>query len=281
MQNKYKVCMIFSIVFQFMSLFCKPVQKNITDSNDSNWGPRYFREVLVSGIIKGISEEKRLLAAARWSLAEEGAKNAGRRVPILESINGSETAIIVIDMQRSFLDVGAAIEVPEGRSIIPNINKLVDALRSRNGFIVWFRYLVDEEVGLLKNFESKSYLGINRESPLKALQSVHEQFQLHPELHIEKTDKIMDKNRYSAVLGSSIVNTLRSNSIDNVIITGVTTDVCAGNTAEDLMQMDFNIIMVWDACAALDRLEHEIYLARIFGLYGDVMTTDEILERLR
>jgi hypothetical protein len=31
----------------------------------------------------------------------------------------------------------------------------------------------------------------------------------------------------------------------------------------------------------LDRLEHELYLARIFGLYGDVMTTNEVIQRLR
>jgi len=116
---------------------------------------------------------------------------------------------------------------------------------------------------------------------MKAFQPGHPQFDLSPDLDVQKRDIIMEKNRYSAVLGSDIVDVLRKRGIENVIITGVTTDVCAGNTAEDLMQKDFHVVMVWDGCAALDRLEHELYLARIFGLYGDVMPTDEVIRRLK
>jgi ureidoacrylate peracid hydrolase len=183
-------------------------------------------------------------------------------------------------MQRAFLEVGAAIEVAPGRLALPKINELAAALRWRGGTILFIRYLVDENVGMLKHFEGKSYLGPNRESPLQALRAGHPQFELHPKLDIQPTDVVLDKRRFSAVLGSNIVEMLRARGIENVIVTGVTTDVCAGNTAEDLMQMDFHLIMVWDATAALDRLEHELYLARIFGLYGDVMPTEEVLARL-
>jgi len=141
--------------------------------------------------------------------------------------------------------------------------------------------LVNEQVGLLRYFERKSYLGAKRESPMNALRAGHPQFEFYPELDVRKTDTVMDKIRYSAVLGSGIVEFLKKHGIQNVIVTGVTTDVCAGNTAEDLMQKDFNVVMVWDGTAALNRLEHELYLARIFGLYGDVMPTEEVIARLK
>ena len=35
-------------------------------------------------------------------------------------------ALIVVDMQRGFLDEGAAMEVPPGRGVIPNIRRLID-----------------------------------------------------------------------------------------------------------------------------------------------------------
>jgi len=184
-------------------------------------------------------------------------------------------------MQRVFLDSGAAIEVAPGRAIIPNINRLAAAVRAKGGSVIFLRYLVNDKVGMLRFFEARSYLDSTRESPLKAMQPGHPQFELRPDLDIQKGDTIMDKTRYSAVLGSNIVEVLHKRGIENVIVTGVTTDVCAGNTAEDLMQMDFHVVMVWDGCAALDRLEHELYLARIFGLYGDVMPTDEVIQRLR
>ena len=183
-------------------------------------------------------------------------------------------------MQKAFLEEGASLEIKEGKNIITNINKIAKKIRQKKGMVIFFRYLVNNKVGLLRYFEKKSYLSKDRESPLNALKKDHKEFQLHPKLDIKKEDLILDKTRYSAVCGSEIVKILRNNKIENVIVTGVTTDVCAGNTAEDLMQFDFNTIMVWDGTAALDRLDHEIYLARIFALYGDVMPTQEVMLRI-
>lgn len=231
--------------------------------------------------ITSITSEKKKIAINRWLIAANGAKNANRPIPVLATIEATHTALLVIDMQRGFLDVGSSIEVPDGRAIVTNINKMAAALRDKGGQVYFFQVRVNEREGLLKYFESKSYLGGDRESPMKAFQPGHPQFDLSPDLDVQKRDIIMEKNRYSAVLGSDIVDVLRKRGIENVIITGVTTDVCAGNTAEDLMQKDFHVVMVWDGCAALDRLEHELYLARIFGLYGDVMPTDEVIRRLK
>ena len=243
-------------------------------------GPFYIEKMIRNDHVKFSSRNKSKIAAKRWHLAINGANRASRSIPILSKIRGEETALIVVDMQRCFLDSGAAIEVPEGRNIIANINKLALNVRAKNGIVIFTRYLVNEKVGLLKYFEKESYLDNNRESPLKALKPDHEQFELHPDLYILQGDIVMDKIRYSAVLGSNIVEILKTYKIKNVIITGVTTDVCAGGTAESLMQVDFNVIMVWDGCAALDRLEHELFLAKFFGLYGDVMPTEEVIMRL-
>lgn len=220
------------------------------------------------------------MALQRWQVAIAAAITADRPIPILERIDAKSTALIIVDMQKAFLDPGAAIEVAEGRAIVPNINKLAAAMRERRGTVVFLRYLVNESVGMLKYFEAKSYLGADRESPMQALKRGHPQFELYPDLEIQPSDIVLNKTRFSAVLGSNIVELLRQRGVENVIVTGVTTDVCAGNTAEDLMQMDFHLVMVWDGTAALDRLEHELYLARIFGLYGDVMPTEEVLARL-
>ena len=260
---------------------CSRLLPNLPDIDlEVMHGPVYIENAIRAGAIRNFNPSKARIATQRWKKAIDGAKNASREMPILREINISETALLVVDMQRAFLDPGAAIEVTSGRGIVPNINKLATEIRQGGGKVVFFRYLVNENAGLLKHFERQSYLGNDRESPLEALQKGHPQFELYPELDIEEDDIIMDKIRYSAVLGSSIVDTLNQYHIKNVIITGVTTDVCAGNTAEDLMQKDFFVVVVWDGTAALDRLEHELSLARIYGLYGDVMPTEEIILRL-
>lgn len=244
-------------------------------------GPKHIISCLSRRVITFDDAQKREIAIRRWEAALRGADAAKRLIPILYDIRAEKTALLVVDMQRAFLDPGASIEVPAGREIIPNINRLAMAVRDKGGTVIHFRYLVNEDVGMLKFFERQSYLGGDRVSPMKALRKGHPQFEIHPDIDVRESDLVMDKTRYSAVMGSDIVNVLREKGVENVIVTGVTTDVCAGNTAESLMQKDFHVVMVWDATAALDRLEHELYLARIFGLYGDVMPTEEVILRLK
>lgn len=265
-------------IFTLIAVSCE-----IRDRNDNlplN-SPHFFIDEIKNGRVASLIGEKAELALNRWQIAIDGATNAQRPVPILDTIVGAITALIVVDMQNVFLAPGAAIEVPAGRAIIPNINRLANEIRGKNGIVIWLRYMVNDDVGLLRYFEKQSYLGGNRISPLDAMKPGHPQFELHSDLNVDESDIVMNKTRYSAVLGSHIVDTLEAYNIENAIITGVTTDVCAGNTAECLMQMDFHVVMVWDGCAALDRLEHELYLARIFGLYGDVMPTQEVIDRLQ
>lgn len=280
--NKTIVGFSFAILISSFYMNCVKQSPNPPILNlEKLHGPFYIKNAIECGSVQNLTSHKARIASYRWQVAIDAANNASRKIPLLDTINTSKTALVVIDMQRAFLDKDAAVEVPEGRSIVPNINKLAAHVRIRGGKVIFFRYLVNQNVGMLRFFEAQSYLSKDRESPMKALQAEHPQFELYPELDVEKNDIIMNKTRYSAVLGSAIVDTLRKYNIENAIITGVTTDVCAGNTAECLMQKDFHVVMVWDGTAALDRLEHELYLARIFGLYGDVMPSEEVLMRLK
>lgn len=49
--------------------------------------------------------------------------------------------MLVIDMQRGFLDPGAALEVPQGRAIIPNLQLLVDACRQHQLPVIFTEFV--------------------------------------------------------------------------------------------------------------------------------------------
>jgi ureidoacrylate peracid hydrolase len=93
----------------------------------------------------------------------------------------------------------------------------------------------------------------------------------------------MMKNRYSALIpgSSALGRTLRGMGIDTVLIAGTKTNVCCESTARDAMMLDFKVVMVEDCCAALSDTEHQGALENIIQQFGDVMTADEVLARLR
>ena len=62
----------------------------------------------------------------------------------------TRTALLVIDMQRGFLEQGAALEVPEGRKIIANVKTLIDKCRAQSVPVVYTRFVYSSTVPCLR-----------------------------------------------------------------------------------------------------------------------------------
>jgi len=63
------------------------------------------------------------------------------RIDQLHRCRPGQTAQLVIDMQHGFLDPGAALEVPAGRDIIPNIQRLMDTCRRKHVPVVFTEFV--------------------------------------------------------------------------------------------------------------------------------------------
>jgi isochorismate hydrolase len=102
-------------------------------------------------------------------------------------------------------------------------------------------------------------------------------------LTVDPNDMTIIKNRYSALVSgsSNLERLLRSFGIETILIAGTKTNVCCEATARDAMMLDFKVVMVSDCCAALSDDEHRSALENVIQQFRDVMTGDEVLERLR
>ncbi|MEM9814481.1 MAG: cysteine hydrolase, partial [Pseudomonadota bacterium] len=106
--------------------------------------------------------------------------------------------------------------------------------------------------------------------------------QLWDGLDVQPEDETVLKYRYSAFLpgSSDLPERLRSAGIDTVIIVGTVTNVCCESSARDAMMLNFRTIMVTDANAANTDEEHNAALINFYLIFGDIMDTDFVLERL-
>jgi ureidoacrylate peracid hydrolase len=97
-----------------------------------------------------------------------------------------------------------------------------------------------------------------------------------------ESDLTVTKTRYSAfIAGSSDLEArLRKRAIDTVLIVGVATNVCCESTARDAMMRNFRTVMVSDANAAISDDEHAASLITFFLYFGDVQTSDQVIENL-
>jgi ureidoacrylate peracid hydrolase len=200
-----------------------------------------------------------------------------------DQLNPHHTALIVIDMQETFCAPGAPGEVPASRGIVTPINRLANELRMMKVPIIWVLHANTYADGRSdwELFFNHVVADAVRDRTLESL--VPGRQEIWSELEVAPTDHKIVKNRYSALISGSscLERILRSFGIDTVLITGTKTNVCCEATARDAMMLDFKVVMVSDCCAALSDDEHRATLENMIQQFGDVMTTEEVLERLR
>jgi ureidoacrylate peracid hydrolase len=191
---------------------------------------------------------------------------------------GPKTALVVIDLQNAFMLPGMPVEVPTAREIVPNVNKLAAATRAAGGQVVWIKMTLEGQTEAWRVF----FDGDPRRATLTELTAGSRGFELYADLDVRPADTILVKKRFSAFIqGSSDIDRhLREAGIDTVVIVGTLTNVCCESSARDAMMLNYRLVFVADANAALNDDEHNATLTSILRVFGDVATTDEVIELL-
>ena len=205
-----------------------------------------------------------------------------------------KTALIVIDMQRDFLDAGgyaanAGLDVSLLRQAIVPISTLLAAARQKKLLVVHTREghrpdLTDCPPAKLARSRSAG-AEIGSTGPLGRLLVQGEQgHDIIDELYPKADEPVIDKPGYSAFAHTNLEFILRKNNIEKILFTGVTTEVCVHSTLRDATDRGYQCVLVSDACAsayphlhqaALDMVEVE---GGIFGLVMDTAATLKAIE---
>jgi ureidoacrylate peracid hydrolase len=203
------------------------------------------------------------------------------RLHLFERLDAGKTALLVIDMQNAFVAPGAPVEVPAARAIVPAINRLAKELRERGAQVIWVLHQA-----LADGSDWEPFFGVfvkpeDRPRASQALSAGHELQKRWPGLEADARDLTVNKNRYSAFIGSSqLAEALKQRGIDTLLIAGTKTNVCCECTARDAMMLDYKVVMLSDCTAALSEEEHRATLENMIQQFGDVMTVGEVLARL-
>jgi ureidoacrylate peracid hydrolase len=205
------------------------------------------------------------------------------RYHLFDRLDPARTALIVIDMQNTFCAPGGPAEVPEARGIVDPINRLTAELRVLGVPVIWVLH-ANSRIGGKSDWELFFNTIVADEVRQRTLESLSAERQsVWTGLVTGPADQTLLKNRYSALIpgSSQLERTLRGMGIDTILVAGTKTNVCCESTARDAMMLDFKVVMVEDCGAALSDDEHRSALENMIQQFGDVMTADEVLARIR
>ncbi len=206
------------------------------------------------------------------------------REHIFDDLDPAKTALVVVDMQNGFMvpEVGHA-PCAMAHKIVPNINRLAEAVRATGGLVIWIQTAYSDET--LTSWSTLYHMvGTNGAERRKfSLSPGGKGYEIFPDLKVEPQDVVVVKNRYSAFIqgSSNIEEVLRSRGLDTVLITGTVTNVCCESTARDAMMRNFKTVMITDGNAAVTDEDHNAALCNFYLTFGDIMSTEFAIGCLR
>ena len=193
------------------------------------------------------------------------------------------SAFVIVDMQNTFCLPGAPGEVPEAREIVPAINDLAARMRDLGVPVIWVLHTNSQSDGVSDWEVFFNHVVRNPDVKKRMVDSLAPENQkVWDDLIVEEQDTVIIKNRYSALAhgSSNLERVLRSRGIDTVLVGGTKTNVCCDSTARDAMMLDFKSVMISDCCAASSDDEHLASLETFIQQFGDVMTSEEVMDRM-
>lgn len=207
----------------------------------------------------------------------------GRAHPF-EELDPARTAFVVIDMQVGFMDPAISHACcPMAERIVPAVNRLAAAVREAGGGVFWVQNTHDASCETEWTVMQRMVTPAARARRNAAMMEGTPGHALWPGLDVRPGDETVLKRRFSAFIqgSSDLAARLRARGFDTVLIGGTVTNVCCESSARDAMMLDFRTVMVADCNAANSDAEHNASLAAFWNIFGDVMTVDHVIERLR
>lgn len=210
------------------------------------------------------------------------------------ALDPRHTALLVIDMQRDFCEPGgyaaaSGADVRLLRAPIGNIRRLLDAARETGAMVAFTRegHRADLSDCLPAKRRRSALAGapIGACGPLGRLLIRGERGHgIIDELGPAGGEPIVDKPGYCAFYQTDLELLLKARDIRQVILTGVTTEVCVSSTLRGAVERGFDCLAVGDACASGNMDLHRAALAMVEvegGLFGRVATSAEVCDALR
>ena len=204
----------------------------------------------------------------------------------------SRTALIVIDMQRDFLEPGGFGETLGNdvsllsRAVTP-IKRLIEAARRRGMLVVHTREghrpdLSDAPPAKLERGAPSKRIGDH--GPMgRILVRGEPGHDIVPELAPIAGEPLIDKPGKGAFYATDLGPILQHHGIQNLIVCGVTTEVCVHTTVREANDRGYRCIVPSDGTASYFPEFHEVALRMIAaqgGIFGWVSDSTRILRAL-
>jgi len=187
------------------------------------------------------------------------------------ALNPPASALLVVDMQRFFLDEASPTFTCGGLPILPNIRRLMDAFRQANRTVIFTQH-VHHPDHLDSGIMGWWWEGMCLEGSPES--------EIHADIAPLPGEKVISKHRYSAFYNTDLETVLRVQKIEDVVIAGVMTNMCCESTARDAYYRDYRVFLPADGSGSINEEMHLASLLNIAFGFAYVTTSADLARQV-
>jgi nicotinamidase-related amidase len=204
----------------------------------------------------------------------------------------ARTALLIIDMQRDFLEPGGFGEalgndVSRLNAAVRPCMALLESARDNGLFVIHTRegHRADmADAPKAKVERGAPSLRIGDSGPMgRILIRGEPGHDIVPDLYPRPGEAIIDKPGKGAFFATDLHLILQNRGIENLIVCGVTTEVCVNTTVREANDRGYRCIVPSDCCASYFQEFHDVALRMIKaqgGIFGWVSDSARVIEAL-
>jgi ureidoacrylate peracid hydrolase len=187
-------------------------------------------------------------------------------------LNSDRSALLVIDMQCFFLDPDSPTFTCGGLAVLNNVKQLIEAFRAAGRPVIFTRH-VHHPDGLDAGIMGWWWQGMCREGTPES--------EVPEEIAPLPGEKVILKHRYSAFYNTDLETVLRCLKVEDLVISGIMTNMCCESTARDAYYRDYRLFFPADATGSVIEEMHLASLLNLSWGFAYVNTAEEILTQLK